>query len=340
MCGVPFLDGLDEVQSRHQWFPCRRSDTHLGRSCEPTCDPSFARHGRWSLNGSHGAPCPISTTTVLRRKCERTLLEHSTALQVECEKNQLTQLISAHGVQERSYFIQQRHNPSLKTRRDPRTKFLGFTSRQWPFLYVLVGNWIFALAFFLAFKFVWHWVPAEWNTPGDKIALVFQCAAFALLPGVVAICIVAAQRLDPKMWVGQTAKPNSALDINTRFILNTFEHPHTAVLITKTFSNCPFPNFFEERERQMATAGYARVSSIGQASTFNSRSSRLRQGLQREAFRCGPLAGQHSNSAWSSSGTATPCWSLRSTRLARSTSDLYRIVSELTEKGVSFKVVK
>jgi len=28
---------------------------------------------------------------------------------------------------------------------------------------------------------------------------------------------------DPKMWVGQTAKPNSTLDINTRFILNTFE---------------------------------------------------------------------------------------------------------------------
>jgi uncharacterized MAPEG superfamily protein len=25
------------------------------------------------------------------------------------------------------------------------------------------------------------------------------------------------------MWVGRTAKPNSALDINTRFILNTFE---------------------------------------------------------------------------------------------------------------------
>ena len=88
---------------------------------------------------------------------------------------------------------------------------------------MLVGNWIFALAFFLAFKFAWHWVPAEWNTPGDKIALVFQCAVFALLPGVVAICIVAAQRLNPDMWVGRTAKPNSALDINTQFILNTFE---------------------------------------------------------------------------------------------------------------------
>ena len=95
---------------------------------------------------------------------------------------------------------------------------------------MLVGNWIFALAFFLTFKFAWHWVPTEWNTPGDKIALVFQCAAFALLPGVVAICIVAAQRLNPEMWVGRTAKPNSALDINTRFILNTFEQ-FTAYLV-------------------------------------------------------------------------------------------------------------
>lgn len=98
------------------------------------------------------------------------------------------------------------------------------------YIYVLVGNWIFALAFFLAFKFAWHWVPAEWNTPGDKIALVFQCAAFALLPGVIAICIVSAQRLNPKMWVGRAAKPNSALDINTRFILNTFEQ-FTAFLV-------------------------------------------------------------------------------------------------------------
>ncbi len=51
-----------------------------------------------------------------------------------------------------------------------------------------------------------------------------------LLAGVVAICIVAAQRLNPDIWVGRTAKPNSALDINTRFILNTFEQ-FTAYLV-------------------------------------------------------------------------------------------------------------
>ena len=128
--------------------------------------------------------------------------------------------------------IEQRHNKrrNVRARRDPRIKYLGFSSLQWPFLFVLVGNWIFALAFFLGVKLVWHWVPTEWNTPGDRIALVFKCAAFALLPGLVGICVVSAQRLDPTMWVRRMAKPNSALDINTRFILNTFEQ-FTAYLV-------------------------------------------------------------------------------------------------------------
>ena len=66
-------------------------------------------------------------------------------------------------------------------------------------------------------------MPTEWSSPGDRIALVLKGSVFALLPGVIGICIVAAQRLDPEMWVGRIAKTNSALDINTRFILNTFE---------------------------------------------------------------------------------------------------------------------
>lgn len=107
-------------------------------------------------------------------------------------------------------------------RRDPRVQFFGFTARQWPFLYVLVGNWLFALFLFFGAKFVWHWTPEDWSL-GDRIALVIKDAVFAILPAVIGICIVAAQRLDPNMWVGRTAKPNSALDINTRFILNTFE---------------------------------------------------------------------------------------------------------------------
>ena len=110
----------------------------------------------------------------------------------------------------------------MAKRRDPGARFLGFTSRQWPFLYVLFGNWLFALLFFFGAKFLWHWQPQDW-TVGDRLALVIKDAVFAILPAVIGICIIAAQRLDPNMWVGRTIKPNSALDINTRFILNTFE---------------------------------------------------------------------------------------------------------------------
>lgn len=122
--------------------------------------------------------------------------------------------------------VQHRSSPAKNKRRkrpDPRARTFGFTSHQWPFIFVLVGNWIFSLAFFLIVKMVWRWVPVDWATPGDKIALVLKDSVFALLPGVLMICIVAAQRLDPSMFVGRTPKPNSSLDINTRFILNTFE---------------------------------------------------------------------------------------------------------------------
>jgi hypothetical protein len=107
-------------------------------------------------------------------------------------------------------------------RRHPRAQFLGFTARQWPFIFVLVGNWLFAAAFFALAKLFWHWVPVDW-TLGDRIALVIKNAVIAILPAVLAICIVAAQRLDPSMFVGRTPKPNSPVDINNRFILNTVE---------------------------------------------------------------------------------------------------------------------
>jgi uncharacterized MAPEG superfamily protein len=120
--------------------------------------------------------------------------------------------------------VEQRHVPKRRVspRHDPRVRTLGFTSRQWPFIYTLVGNWVFAATFYGLAKLFWHWQPGDW-TVGDRIALVIKVAVFAILPAVLAICIVAAQRLDPSMWVGRMAKPNSALDINTRFILNSFE---------------------------------------------------------------------------------------------------------------------
>ena len=120
--------------------------------------------------------------------------------------------------------VEQRHSPRRRTsaKRHPPAKVFGFTARQRPFIIVLVANWIFSLAFFLGMKLIWHWQPDAWGV-ADRLALVIKGSVFALLPGVIGICIVAAQRLDPSMWVGRVAKPNSSLDINTRFILNAFE---------------------------------------------------------------------------------------------------------------------
>jgi len=128
------------------------------------------------------------------------------------------------GTEEMQRSVEQRQAPKrrISERRHPRAQVFGFTARQWPFIYVLVGNWLFAAAFFALAKLLSDWTPEDW-TVGHRIALVIKNAVFAILPAVLAICIVAAQRLDPSMWVGRTAKPNSALDINTRFILNTFE---------------------------------------------------------------------------------------------------------------------
>lgn len=100
---------------------------------------------------------------------------------------------------------------------------LGFSHEQWPFVLVLVGNWIFAFAWLFGIKAFWFWQPEHWNGFGDRLALLFNCAIFAILPGLLGVAVVAAQRLNPEMWVGQKVRPNSALDINTRFILNTFE---------------------------------------------------------------------------------------------------------------------
>ena len=108
----------------------------------------------------------------------------------------------------------------MAKRRDPGARFLGFTSRQWPFLYVLFGNWLFALLFFFGAKFLWHWQPQDW-TVGDRLALVIKDAVFAILPAVIGICIIAAQRLDPNMWVGRNVKPNSALERGMRLLLQT-----------------------------------------------------------------------------------------------------------------------
>lgn len=99
---------------------------------------------------------------------------------------------------------------------------LGFSRKTWPFVKVLVGNWIFSITFYITAKQLITWTPLAWDV-ADRLSLMIECAVVALAPAVVAIAIVAAQRLNPDMWVGQRVRPNSALDVNTRFILNTVE---------------------------------------------------------------------------------------------------------------------
>ena len=99
---------------------------------------------------------------------------------------------------------------------------LGFSRRTWPFVKVLVGNWLFSLVYYVGMKQIVPWRPALW-TVAERLELMIQCSIIALVPAVAAIAVVAAQRLNPDMWVGQQVKRYSALDINTRFILNTVE---------------------------------------------------------------------------------------------------------------------
>lgn len=99
---------------------------------------------------------------------------------------------------------------------------LGFSRKTWPFVKVLFANSALGLVFYVCAKLVFHWQPQAWEV-ADRLALVIKCLVFAILPAVVAIAIVAVQRLNPDLWVGQKVRPYSSLDINTRFVLNTVE---------------------------------------------------------------------------------------------------------------------
>ena len=56
-------------------------------------------------------------------------------------------------------------NPAAKKRAKQRARIMGrgpfgFSRRTWPFVKVLVGNWIFALAYYITAKqFIVTWAP-------------------------------------------------------------------------------------------------------------------------------------------------------------------------------------
>lgn len=110
-----------------------------------------------------------------------------------------------------------------RLRRRPSRGPFGFSPAQWNFLRVLIVSWIVALVFFFTARALVTWQPAQWVTLEDRLGLVLRCAVFAILPAILAIIVVAAQRINPRMMIGSIVKPGSALEINSRFILNTFE---------------------------------------------------------------------------------------------------------------------
>jgi uncharacterized membrane protein YecN with MAPEG domain len=111
-----------------------------------------------------------------------------------------------------------RDRPRVRPSRPP----FGFSLAQWPFIKVLVASWIFSLSIYLIARFGFDWEPASWDFE-DRVKLVFTSGMFASAPVVLAIIIVAAQRLNQRLMVGHIVRPNSPLDINMRFIQNTFE---------------------------------------------------------------------------------------------------------------------
>ena len=89
----------------------------------------------------------------------------------------------------------------------------------------------------------------------------------------------------------------------------------------------------------MTTVGYARVSSTGQDLGVQLESWRAATRSSRRNAQASMPDGQRRNAASIICVKADALLVTKLDRLARSTSDLYRIVSRLAEKGVEFKVL-
>ena len=87
---------------------------------------------------------------------------------------------------------------------------------------VLLASSLSGLAFFVGMKHLIPWQPESWDAAG-RLALITKCAIVALLPVILAVIIVAAQRLRPDRKVGRVVEAYTSLDINTRLIRNTTE---------------------------------------------------------------------------------------------------------------------
>ena len=111
--------------------------------------------------------------------------------------------------------------PTRDSRLRQRPPF-GLSRRVWIFIKVFLAASFSCLAAYATAQYALQWQPASWEV-ADRLALVAKTAPLAVLPMLIAIAVVAAQRLSPKHFIGEKVKRNSALDINVRFIQNTFE---------------------------------------------------------------------------------------------------------------------
>lgn len=98
----------------------------------------------------------------------------------------------------------------------------GLSTRVWAFIKVFLAASLVCLAFYGTAKHILEWQSAAWGV-ADRLALVVKSAVFAVLPALIGIAVVAAQRLNPDNFSGAQVKRDSMLDINARFIQNTFE---------------------------------------------------------------------------------------------------------------------
>lgn len=114
------------------------------------------------------------------------------------------------------------HSVSASDSRPRQRPPFGLSTRVWAFIKVFVAASLSCLAVYAIADHVLDWQPAPWGV-ADRLALVSKTAAFAVFPALAAVVVTAAQRLNPAYFSGGQVKCDSALDINARFIQNTFE---------------------------------------------------------------------------------------------------------------------
>ena len=98
----------------------------------------------------------------------------------------------------------------------------GLSTSVWAFIRTFIAASLSCLTFYAVADLVIDWQPLAWGV-ADRLALVGKAAALAAFPVLAAITAVAAQRLNAKHFANGDVKRGSALDINARFIRNTYE---------------------------------------------------------------------------------------------------------------------